>query len=567
HPLQQYLTGIFSNVQGFASGDLRIVGKGNNLKYLGKLALTDGELLVDYTQCRYRIPKAEVSLLDDRVDFGSFQIRDDLNNTGTVQTGKLYHSNFKDMNFDFHVVSNRLLLLNTTQADNNQFYGHAIGKADFSFQGPQEDMEMDMAGEPTDSSTIFLPTTNSRVKGGEAPFLSWKVYGKEMAKPKYQKSESNLSVHLKMTANSFAKINVILDEAAGDRISAMGHGTLDLRAGTRENLTLNGRLDIDRGDYTFSFQSIKRRFSLRQNANNFLVWNGDPYNAQLNVSAEYTAPNVRFSDLGLNSNTSYMSAIDPSVRNFVGDVVVIAEIKNTLKTPKINFKIALPGNSVLANNPDAATVLSLITRDENELNKQVSLLVVFNSFGPLSTTRNANFNIAQRGLFEGIVVNSLSSFFSATLTRQFSNLLQTVLKDPTIRVNISANFYNGNNLSDLTTQSTFLNTYRSNFALSINKSYFNERLTFMVGSALDVGFNNAAAASAGNNLQFLPDVNAQLKLTPDGKFVLNFFYRQNTGYGGTNNNVTLGKQSRSGASISFRKGFDSLSELFKKNPK
>lgn len=560
HPLEQYLTGIFSNVKGFASGDLRITGKGNNLKYLGKLTLTDGELMVDYTKCRYRIPQATVALLEDRVDFGNFQIKDDLNNTGEVQTGKLYHSNFKDMSYDFRVVTNRMLLLNTTMADNNQFYGRAIGRADFRFRGPQEDMEMEISAEPTDSSAIYLPTANSRIKGGEADFLSWKVYGKEMAQTKVQKSESSLSVHLKMTANNLARINVILDEAAGDQISAVGHGVIDLRAGTRENLTLNGRLDINKGDYTFSFQSIKRRFKLSENASNYLLWNGDPYNATLQISAEYLAEKVRFSDLGLNSNAAYASVLSTDVKQFQGDVLVIAKIKNTLKDPKIDFDIQLPKYSPMANVPDAATVLSLITRDENERNKQVSLLIVFNSFGPLSTTKNTNFNIGEKG-FEGIVVNSFSSFLSAMLTRQFSSRLQNMLKDPTIRVNISASIYNGNSINDLATQSAYFNTYRSNLALSINKSYFNERLTFIVGSSVDFGFNNAVAAAAGSNLQFLPDVNAQLKLTPDGKFVLNFFYRQNTSYTGT---TTLGKQSRSGAGISFRKDFDSLNELFKK---
>ena len=561
HPLGQYLIGIFSNVEGFASGDLHIVGKGNNLKYLGNITLTDGTLLVDYTKCLYRIPKANVTLLDDRIDFGSFQIKDELNNTAEVQTGKLYHSNFKDLSYDFRVRTNRLLLLNTTSLDNTQFYGRAIGKADFKFSGPQEDMNMDIVSvEPTDSSTIYLPTVNSRVKG-EADFLSWKIYGKEMAPTKTQHSESNLSVHLKMTANPLAKINVILDEAAGDQISASGRGILDLHAGTKDNLTLNGRLDISKGEYTFSFQSIKRRFTLRENATNYLQWNGDPYDATVNVSTEYKAERVRFSDLGLANNTAYTSVINQNVLQYTGDVLVIADIGNTLKRPSIDFDIEVPANSPLYNNPDAATVLSLITRDKNELNKQVSLLVVFNSFGPLSSTRNVAINL-QKTAVEGIVVNSISGVISSALTKQFSSLLQNVLKDPTFHFNVSASLYSSSNLADISSQNNFLN--RSTFSLSINKSYFNERLTFIVGSALDFGLNNTASANASNNLQFLPDVTAQFKLTPDGKFMLNFFYRQNTSYVGNLGSTTIGKQSRSGTSISYRREFDSIDELFRK---
>jgi hypothetical protein len=553
HLLEHYLTGIFSHVQGFASGDLRVVGKGKNLKYLGNLTLTDASLLVDYTKCVYRIPKAEVKLLEDGIDFGSFQIKDELNNTAEVQNGKLYHSNFKDMAFDFRVKTNRLLLLNTSNVDNKQFFGRAIGKAVFTFTGPLEDMQMDIQAEPTDSSSISLPIGSSRVNG-EADFLSWKVYGKEMQELKSSKAESNLTVNLKMTANNLARINVILDEAAGDQISAVGRGILDLRAGTRENLSLNGRFEIDKGDYTFTFQSIKRKFKLREDEANYIQWNSDPYDADINVVAEYRAPNVRFSDLGTDNNSS-LTALNQNVKSYVGDVLVKTTITNKLKDLKFKFDIELPANSALANDQDAAALLQLIERDENERNKQASLLIVFNSFGPLSNS-STTINFGNRA-FNGIFLNSISGFVSNQLSKQFSSVLQNVFKDPSIRLNINASVYNGAAI-DVASQAQFLPD-RSNVNFSINKSYFNERLTFIVGSALDFGLNNTSAANAKNNFQFLPDVTAQLKLTPDGKFLFNLFYRENRSYLTSLN----GKQSRSGASISYRKEFETIDELFK----
>jgi hypothetical protein len=561
HILERYLSGIFSNLQGYAAGDLRIAGKGSNLKYTGNLTLTDGGLTVDYTKCRYHIPQAKVQLLEDRVDFGSFVLTDDLGNKAELQTGKLYHNNFKDMAFDFRIKTNRLLLLNTTIADNKEFYGRVIGKADFSFKGPQEDMLLELTkAEPVDSSVISLPITSGRVNS-EADFLSWKVYGKEMQPSKMQKAESNLNVILHLTANPLMTINVILDEAAGDQISAIGKGTMEMKAGTRENLSMNGRFDIDRGNYTFNFQSIKRRFKLREGAGNYIKWSGDPYDADLKVTGEYIAENVRFSDLGINSKGTIYSVLNEQVKRYRGDVLVTAKITDKLKNPKIQFDIELPPYSQLANDPDATALLQLIRRDENELNKQVSLLVVFNSFGPLSSTSNTSFNVGKSAL-EGIVVNSISGVISSQLTRQFSNILQTVFKDPSIRVNVNASVYSGSNLSDVTNQtSQFLD--RTNLNFTVNKSYFNERLTFIVGSALDFGINNSSATSARNSFQFLPDVTAQLKLTPDGKFLLNFFYRQNTNYG-TYGGTGIGKQSRSGVSVSYRKEFENFGDLLKK---
>lgn len=552
--LNRYLTDIFSQLDGQATGNLRIVGKGNDLKYLGNIQLKDGQLMVDYTKCLYLVPEAKIKLTEEGIDFGSFTIKDQLGNTGELVTGKLYHSNFKDMGFDFKVRTNRMLLLNTTARDNSQFYGRAIGKANFIFKGPQEDMLMEVQGEATDSSEITLPNTTGRASS-EASFLTWKVYGKELTGSGKIKESSNLLTKLELTANRLTKINMVLDENAGDQISARGHGTIKLRIGTREPLTMAGRYDIDEGNYNFSFQSIKRYFTLRTNTPNYIQWVSDPYDATLNVTAEYKAPNVRFSDLGLN-NTSLGSSINEDTKRYRGDILVLATITDKLKAPNIKLGIEMPDNSPLKNDPSTQVLLNQIRSDVNELNKQVSLLIVFNSFGPLSTSPNSSFNIVQGGL-EGIVLNSISSQISSVLTKEISSKLQKVLNDPSLKIDISASFYNGSNLYGGTTANTGIDRSAVNF--SINKSYFNERLTFIVGSALDIGWG--ARTTAQGNLQFLPDVTAQYKLTADGKLLFNLFYRQNFSF------VIQNKQNRSGASISYRREFEKFGDLFRRKNK
>ena len=71
----------------------------------------------------------------------------------------------------------------------------------------------------------------------------------------------------------------------------------------------------------------------------------------------------------------------------MGDVLVKTTITGKLKKLDFKFDIELPPNSSLANNPRMPLgLLKLIERDENERNKQSSLLIVFNSFGPLSNS-------------------------------------------------------------------------------------------------------------------------------------------------------------------------------------
>ncbi|MEO6916155.1 MAG: translocation/assembly module TamB domain-containing protein, partial [Chitinophagaceae bacterium] len=423
HIISRYLTGIFSRVSGFGSGDLRIVGPARDLKYLGQIKLRDAGLMVDYTKCYYLIPDANLTFSDGAIGFGSFTLRDTLGNVGEVVNGRLDHQGFKDMAFDFNIKSNRLLLLNTTAADNSQFYGSVIGKVSMSLTGPMEDMRMDIKGEPTDTSNIYLPIGSSR-ESGDAGFIVWKVYGREMKDADLKRAESNLSVSLDLTANHFANVFVILDPLTGDIIAANGNGNLKIRAGTNEDMTMSGRFNIERGNYNFTFQSIKRNFKLREDAGSYISWNGDPTNATINIEAEYEAENVRFSDL-LNGSSIAKATTNEDIKRYRGKVLVIAELTEKLTKPNIAFRIELPANSPIRSSPDVATIFSFIENDINELNKQVSFLIVFNTFGPYTGGSNGSGtgDLANKA-FEGIVVNSISGFLSNILTNQFSNILQ-----------------------------------------------------------------------------------------------------------------------------------------------
>lgn len=556
HLLERYMTGIFSRMSGEATGVLQVVGGFNNLKYLGSIELKNGGLLVDYTKCYYKIPGATIRFEDGVIDFGSFPVKDSLNNSGEIVNGKLYHQNFKSMSFDFHLRSNQMLVLNTTSADNNQFYGTMIGKVNMSFTGPMEDMQMDIKGEPTDTSNIYLPIGSSR-ETGAAGYIVWKVYGREMQNQGLSE-QSNLTVALDLTANKYAKVFVILDELTGDIIEATGNGNIRLQVEPSGSMTMNGRFNIEKGNYTFTFQSLKRNFKLRGDAGSYIAWNGDPYNAVIDVEAEYEANNVRFSDL-LNGSKDD-SIMSQDVKRYRGQVLVIANITESLNAPKIAFHIELPANSPIRNDFNIASTLNRIQTNENELNKQVSFLILFNTFGPYTGegARSASTSDIANKALEGIVVNSISGFLSNILTSEFSNVLQDVFKDKSLKVNINATLYSGSNLISNYNTNQIALPDRTNFNLSIGKSFFNERLSFIVGGALDFGLNTTQQNQSAA-FPFLPDVTAEWRLTPDGKFRLTFFYRENYTYLGAG-----GKQNRSGSSISFRKEFDRVDELFKK---
>ncbi|WP_276484446.1 translocation/assembly module TamB domain-containing protein [Paraflavitalea pollutisoli] len=563
HVLEKYLSGVFKDMDGLATGQLRVTGPTNDLKYLGKVQVRNAQMRVNYTNVLYKIPNATFEFKDDHINFGSFAIKDEFGNTGTISRGILKHRGFDDLDFDFALTSNKLLVLATDGTSKDPFFGTVFAKVNMTLKDRLEDMKMDIKGEPADSSKLYIRSGGSS-QAGETSNIVWKVYGREMKQDK-SFQETNLRINFDVAANNYLKMFVILDELTGDIIEATGHGNLKLTARTDGEFTINGRYDIDRGYYNFNFQSFLRKpFTLRQNTGNYIQWQGDPYGATIKIDAEYLAENVRFSDLGLDafslaSGSDANSGINNNVRKYRGEVIVVATLKNRLMQPDISFQIEMPQNSTLKNDADALAIIQRIQNDPNELNKQVAFLIVFNGFGPLSTSNNqgALANLA----FEGVVINSISGVLSNTLSKQFSNIFQKIFNDKSIKVNVNAQMYSGTNVLDNVRRSG-LNIDRTNVNLNIGKSFLDERLTFTFGSALDFGLSSQQVA-ATQNLQFLPDITAEWKVRADGKVVLTFFYRDSYNY-------TTGvgaRQNRSGASISYRHDFDRLGDIFRSERK
>jgi len=164
-----FLNNIFDSVEGYTSGDLVVKGKASAPQMLGKMLLKNGGLTVKYTNVRYTVDSALMNFTEDGIDFGRFVVKDKYQNTGTIH-GFLYERGFKNMRYDFEMSTNKMLLLDTKAKDNPQFYGKAVGKANLSLKGPQEDMKMNIVAESADSSHIYIPTTSSR-QSAEADFI------------------------------------------------------------------------------------------------------------------------------------------------------------------------------------------------------------------------------------------------------------------------------------------------------------------------------------------------------------------------------------------------------------
>ena len=556
--LERFIGNLFSDIQGYLTGNLQLTGSMNKLNLIGKGRLQNAGLKVNFTQCFYEIADTEIELRQNAIELGTLKLLDRYGKTATV-IGNIKHASFNKMFFDIHakIDGQPFEVLNTRLVDNKDFYGNTKGMGTLSFTGPETNMQLkiDASASETDSSYITIPSTASR-ESGIANFLVEKKYGHEMSEKDFSSGESNISYDIDLKANQMVNIKIVMDDLTGDEIKGRGEGTLKIKAGTTEPLSIRGRYNILDGNYLFTFQSFfKRDFEVVKNADNFIEWSGDPYKARINFYAKYKADNVSFAPLvkSLNLETNYANLRD--------DVFIIAHLYNELFDPRFDFKLEFPPSSPANTDPNLSFNIKQLENNPNEMNKQVTYLIVFNSFA-----KSENNSLSTSTLSE-FATTTISGILSGEINKQLNTIFSKLFKNnEDFRLNFSGSLYNRNPLD--ANNKTGLNMNQANLNLSVGQSFFNDRFVLTFGSGFDVPLQTGNSTSTQQlNFQFLPDVTAEWLINKTGSIRANFFYRENIDYLTAGSAGSSARNRRSGASLIYRKEFNSLKDLFLGNKK
>ena len=567
--LERFLGSLFSDIQGLLTGDIEISGPFGDLGVTGKGRLKDAGLRVIFTQCFYKIQDTDIELTKERINLDGIVLTDTITRNPIYITGGIDHQSFRNMFFDMNISTRKpgstvrdgdkankpVQLLNTTFNDNQTFYGNVKGTGVLQLFGYQSEMVMTINANASekDSSYITLPPSSSR-ENGIADFLIERKYGREMNESDMGNNTTNLIYDVEVTANPMVTVKVILDDLTGDEIKGKGSGTLKIRSGTTEPLSLRGRFDIEEGNYLFTFQSFfKKPFEIRKGSENYIEWNGDPYDANIKFEAVYVADNVSFAPLASSLN------LTSNISNTRSDVYVLATLTDKLFKPQINFALDFPSNSVARTDPELTLLVQQMQKNLNEINRQVTYLIVFNSFAP--SELSGDLTGANLG------VSTISGMLLGVLSDQLNKLFGNLLKSDKYNINFNTSFYNRN----LDAASKTALNLSSNVNFSIGRSFFNNRFIISTGVGFDAPLSQAGQTNIQQNILLLPDVTLEWLINEKGTIRATFFYRENADYLTTSSNASTTRARRTGASISYRKDVDRIGDifkgLFKKKPK
>lgn len=557
--LNRFLGDLFADIKGEVTGKFDVKGPFDALYVVGKGKLHNAGLKVKFTQCFYEVEDRDIELTENEINLNGIVLRDTVTNNPVYLKGSILHNSFKDMFFDITVSTRKpgtrddnnnrpVQVLKTTYNDNKVFYGDVKATGSFVLSGYADNtfMKIDAIASTEHESNFTIASSDS--KAGKMPdWLMERKYGVAMADSIYKNTIANVKYDLDVTANPHVLMKFVLDDLTGDEIKGRGSGKLNLKAGTSDALELNGRFDIEEGEYNFTFQSFfKKPFIIRKGSENFISWNGNPMDANINLDAYYKAERVSFAPLSGDFD------LDQNLSNSRENVYVNAKLTGQLFKPNFKFGLELDPNSKFRNDFSVTNVLDQLQNNENQITRQVTYLIVFNSFAPPESGITNTGLGAALNEFGYSTFSSISGIFFNEINKKLNNEL-TKLFGTGVSLVFSGSVYNRNLL---TSGNSGFNP-QANLSGALTVPIFKDRFVISLGSSMEVPLQS----SIQQTVQFLPDVTLEWLINKSGSIRANLFYRENLDYL-TTASSSAARLKRTGAGLAYRREFDNLKELF-----
>ena len=539
--LSKYTKGIFSNLQGRASGWARVYGP-------FKIVNLEGDMFIDELNTHilalgtdYHLEGDSVRLRPDNIWLSGAHVYDYLGmpgmseHTATVDA-HLMHNAFKNLRYDISIDAHNMLAYNFPHQGSMSFFGTVYADAQVHMNGGMSSVTIDVAASPMPGTTINYNTATTGTVS-EAEFVTYIDKSEELR----VKNESELSntdnsdsnsslltlnsslnasadlhINFDINANPNAQIRILMDPTTGDNISLYGGGRLRASYYNKGRFQLFGTYRVTEGNYRMSIRDVIRKdFTFQPDGT--LVFGGDAMQAALNLTAKHTVPNVSLDDL---------SATGLGLSNTRVDCIM--KIGGIAREPVISFDFDIPN----ANEDEKQMVRSMLSSEEERDMQAIYLLGVgrFYSYGSF---------IDKRQTQGGMAMNSV---LSSALSSRFNQIMSQALG--------GTGWTFGTNLrtGEEGWQQVDAEALVSGKMLS-GRLQFNGNFGYR---------ENKYKMNTGN---FIGDFDIQYRLSPRSPFSLKAYNQTNDRY------FTQSSLTTQGIGIKFQRDFSRWQELFQRTRK
>lgn len=535
--------GAVSSSSGSIKGNIHLSGTSAKPILSGHLQFENLSTVPEAMNSKITLENERIEFNNDGISIRGFSIKDYENHNAELN-GLIAMNGFAPQNLDLRLVTNDFRVFNTELEENNLYYGQLFMDADIRIAGTPSFPKVNASVKLEEGSTFAFVVPESKLstdKGeGVVLFVDSLDLHRILREDRSDKADAGfkgIELTSRLEIDPEASLKVLIDPSTGDSLVVKGEAALSFSIDPSGKMSLTGLYELKDGSYVTSLQEvIQKEFRIVDGST--IVWNGDPLDATVNISAIY---DIEASPIDLVAGQ--VAGLSDAERNQYKqklDFLVYLQLRGQLLKPEISFRIELDEKDKGALGGTVDSKLDMLNEDPSELNKQVFALLLLNRFvqeDPLASG-GASANT------ESIARSSVSRF----LTDQLNNLAGRYITGAELKFDVES-------FEDYSSGDP---QQRTQVGVALKKNFIDDRFSVQVGGSVDV---EGEAAKQNNLADITGDVLIEYKITDDGRLRMTGFRKSEY------QDAIEGQVTETGVGLLYNRDFDRWKEFFRKPEK
>lgn len=415
--LDPLLKGVIEKTGGSADVDIALRGNGKQANLSGQIAVRDFTTTVDFTQVTYTMPQAVIEVKNNHLIAANVPLYDSEKNKGLFSID-LNLEHLSNISYSVNVMPQQLMVLNTTQQDNDVFYGRVFASGAATIAGSKGGVRMNIVATTEGNSEFYMPLSGqSNVKTADfVTFVTpeqvdttdYLVRKKLLFQQQGRKKEavgSSMDITMALNVRDNTAFQLVIDPTVGNALKGRGNGMLNLHINPGNGVfEMYGDYTLTEGSYLFTLQNIiNKKFIIESGS--MIQWTGEPVDARLDINAVYKLKTSLQPLLGTTTTSpdGGQSSSRASDRSVPVDCNI--HIGGRLSNPQLDFSVVVPVTDI----ETQAAVATVLNTQEAQAQQFISLVAL----GTFSNSGSANIG-ASAGVATGLemLTNQLSNWFS-----------------------------------------------------------------------------------------------------------------------------------------------------------
>ncbi|HWD90653.1 MAG TPA: translocation/assembly module TamB domain-containing protein [Mucilaginibacter sp.] len=368
-----FVKDLVSDLKGTISSDLKVSGSLTDLQFDGNISLENTGVTVNYLKTPYTINHTLI-VKGSVIKIQDLALKDYRGNTG-IANGTVDLNDLSNPDIEVTLQAKNLLALNTTFKDNRLYFGTAFASGTFKFNGPTDNMNIDIKAK-TDAGTVFNIPLNTSSTASSYEFIRYVNHRDTTKQTAQAKPFHGITLNFDLSADEKTTLKITTDYGKLE-----GNGTtndLKLNISSLGDFNMYGNYLITNGKFEFGAKNIiSKDFLVNQGGT--IRWTGDPANAEINMTAIYelrTDISPLYAAAGQLAGTKQATPL----------TLVQAELilTKSLLAPVIDFDFNFPTN------PSIKDDLSAYLSNDFNRNQQAVAVIVTRNFWNGSLTNQAS---------------------------------------------------------------------------------------------------------------------------------------------------------------------------------